>query len=486
MNYLKLTFLLPLSFLFLNSCSSSSDDDTRSFRNENCEFFDNGSRNNFSPDNVNAFLFFGLDVYYLFKEDQEAFFQDSSELINSDLSPEEFFETITIEEDRFSFLVSDFQALQDSFVGTSVTDGIDLNLFFIDENEFDVVASVNYVATGSPGDLAGIRRGDFFTTINGINLNSNNFRDLLSLDNYQVELLSSNSFENTFTPIGTTNVTKIEFTENPILLSTVINSGGLQIGYIVYNSFIRGSQNELNEIFGSFRDAGIDELILDLRYNGGGSIATAVDLCGMITGQFNDEIIINEQWNCEIQNSIIDSGNEESLNTRFRNTLSEGETNLNSLNLDQVYIISSKNRTASASELVINGLSPYINVVHVGNFRGTVGKSQASITLYDSPNFRFTDEINTAHTYAIQPSVFSSANSNGTIVPNDGLIPDINAIENAFELGVLGSQNEPLLQAALNDISGNSFSARRTATKSVGNYLSSSKENSPSYQKMYK
>ncbi len=484
MNYLKLSFFLFFTFLFLNSCSSS-DDDTLDFRNENCAFFDNGSRNDFSPDNVNAFLFFGLDVYYLFKEDQEAFFEDSSDLINLSIAPETFFDAITVVEDRFSFLVSDLEVLQNSFVGTSVTDGIDLSLNFIDDNQFELIASVNYVATGSPGDIAGIERGNLFSSINGITLNLDNFSELLNLDTYDLDLLTVNTLDNTFTPLRSVTINKIEFTENPILINTIINIDGLKIGYVVYNGFIRGSENELNEVFGNFRAEGVDELILDLRYNGGGSISTAVDLCGMITGQFDNQVLITEQWNCEIQNFFIEE-NEELLNTRFRNTLTDGATELNSLNLNQVYIISSENRTASSSELVINGLNAYIDVIHIGSPNGTVGKSQASITLYDSPSLTTTEDINTAHSFAMQPLVFTSANNNGDIVSNNGLTPDVFAIENIFNLGTLGETSDPLLQAAINEITGNNFSARNTVNRSIGNYVGNSKENTISYQRMYK
>ena len=108
-------------------------------------------------------------------------------------------------------------------------------------------------------------------------------------------------------------------------------------------------------------------------------------------------------------------------------------------------------RTASASELLINGLEPYINVVQIGE--RTTGKFQASTTLYDSEDFGRRG-ANPNHTYAIQPMIFKTLNANGKTDYHDGLNPDIELIEDIENLGIIGDLNEPLLQAALNDIQG--------------------------------
>src|SRR5690606_22500879 len=88
------------------------------------------------------------------------------------------------------------------------------------------------------------------------------------------------------------------------------------------------------------------------------------------------------------------------------------------LNLDKVYVLTT-NRTASASELIINGLSPYIDVVQIGD--RTTGKSQASVTLYDSENFS-KQNANPSHKYAIQPLVAVSVNSEDARVPPNGFL----------------------------------------------------------------
>ena len=139
--------------------------------------------------------------------------------------------------------------------------------------------------------------------------------------------------------------------------------------------------------------------------------------------------------------------------------MANGKT-INSLNLNKVHIIITGS-SASASELVINGLNPYIDVRLVGE--QTVGKYVASITLYDSDNFG-RDGANPNHKYAMQPIVLEEVNNLGEN-DKDGFEPHIPLKEDLANLGVLGEDNEPLLQAAINDILG--VSSKPIHTKSM-------------------
>jgi C-terminal processing protease CtpA/Prc len=120
---------------------------------------------------------------------------------------------------------------------------------------------------------------------------------------------------------------------------------------------------------------------------------------------------------------------------------------INSLELNRVFVITSP-ETASASELLINGLAPYIEVIHVGD--RTVGKNVGSITVYDYVG----DNINPNHTYAMQPIVFKIENSEGFVEYSSGLVPDYYIKESIQNMGILGSKEEPLLNMALNLING--------------------------------
>ena len=153
-----------------------------------------------------------------------------------------------------------------------------------------------------------------------------------------------------------------------------------------------------------------------------------------------------EQWNPDVQ-AALQQNNPDQLINYFVNSI-EGSSSFAALNLSKVHVITTGS-SASASELVINALNPYIDVIQVGD--DTAGKFQASITLYDSPNFRRA-EADPSHRYALQPLVLKSVNSAGFTDYIDGLAPDIEQREDFENLGVLGDPSEPLLARCLNDI----------------------------------
>jgi carboxyl-terminal processing protease len=223
-------------------------------------------------------------------------------------------------------------------------------------------------------------------------------------------------------------------------MNTVIQQGTHNIGYLMYNGFYPSYDGQLNSVFGSFVSQNVTDLVLDLRYNSGGSVATATKLASMITGQFSGQLFAKEQWNAKAQAYYL-ANNPGSLQNKF-------VSGLNGLRLNKVYILTTK-ATASASELVVNCLKPYISVVQIGDL--TTGKNVGSITLYDSPNFSKTN-VNPKHKYAMQPIVLKIVNKNGFGDYTTGIVPTIALPENLASLGVLGDVNEPLLEAAVNQI----------------------------------
>ena len=122
-----------------------------------------------------------------------------------------------------------------------------------------------------------------------------------------------------------------------------------------------------------------------------------------------------------------------------------------------MYIIATGS-SASASELVMNGLDPYINVIHIGTT--TTGKNEFSVTFVDDldngnvydPDRE--DNINPDNHWAIQPLIGRNENANGFSEYTDGLTPDISLSENLSNLGVLGNMDEPLLAKAIAEITG--------------------------------
>jgi C-terminal processing protease CtpA/Prc len=212
----------------------------------------------------------------------------------------------------------------------------------------------------------------------------------------------------------------------------------------MYNGFYASYDTQLNAAFGSLISQNVTDLVLDLRYNSGGSINSATKLASMITGQFTGQLFAKQQWNAKAQ-SYYENNNPNSLLNKFIG-------GLNSLNLNKVYVLTTKG-TASASELVINCLKPYIDVIQIGDV--TVGKNVGSITLYDSPTFVSKTDINPNHKYAMQPIVLKIVDKNGFGDYTSGITPNTLISENLNNLGVLGQVDEPYLNEAINQIIAN-------------------------------
>ncbi len=471
----KLLFLALLIGGFLNSCSEDRDDiDTIPPIGEQRDL------------TVENFVWRGLNEIYLYKSDvpelADNFFSTQAQkndfLDNFDTPEELFFDGLTAPQDRFSFIVDDFVALENSFAGISKTTGMNFNLSFISSGSNDLLGFVRYVLPGTSAAEKGVKRGDLFTKVNGTQLTANNFQELLASPTVTISLATLDG--NNLTETGETKtLTNAEFTANPVFIKKVLNINGAKVGYLMYNSFTRDFDKDLNQAFGEFQAAGVTDLILDLRYNGGGSVRTATDLASMITGQFPGQIFMKEVWNEKYQ-AFFESTEEgrESLLNRFNTKISTGET-INSLNLSRVFVLTTQ-RSASASELIINGLKPYIEVIQVGDV--TTGKFTASVTLYDSPNFG-RNNVNTTHKYALQPLVLKSVNAAGVSDFVDGLPPDHLIKENIRSLGILGDENEPLLKVALDVLQGNRASIQYTREefKSMGE----SSMFNLDYQRMY-
>ena len=197
-------------------------------------------------------------------------------------------------------------------------------------------------------------------------------------------------------------------------------------------------------------------------------MVNCIELASMITGQFSKQVFVQELWNSKMTEALTIDNGEEYFLDRFVSTLSNGEA-INSLSLNRIYILTSS-ESASASELLINGLKPFIEVIHIGE--RTVGKNVASITLYDYVN-TFDADIgvqqikNPDHKYALQPIVLKIANKDGFSDYSEGLEPNYNLKESILDFGILGDIEEPLLSFTISIITGNEakFTLKNSSTQ---------------------
>ena len=349
--------------------------------------------------------------------------------------------------DRFSYITDNYTQLENQFKGITASLGMNYAFGIVSKTKNTVYAVVRYVIPKSEAEQQGLQRGDVILSINGQQLTRSNAKQLLqntatiSFSTYRIVNGKATPTEKSFT------LHQAQTPENPVLIHKVFNKGGKKIAYLMYNAFTADFDEALNDAFADFKAQGATDLILDLRYNGGGSVDSATYLASMITGQFNGQVFAVEKWNSKLQPF---RGNEREY---FTSNMVKGsrQVAINSLRLNKVYVITSDG-TASASELVINGLKAYIDVVQIGET--TMGKNQGSVTVYD-----FTDKQrkvkNPKHKWAMQPLVMKIENAKGIGDYVNGLEPNIQISEIVNDLGVLGDETEPLLARTLQEITGN-------------------------------
>ncbi len=377
--------------------------------------------------------------------------------------PDEFFnDKLLFTEDRFSFLNADYKELVQSFQGISKSNGLEFGLSLFSNSE-NVYGYVRYIVPGSNAATADISRGEIFTGVDGQTLNLDNYQSLLfgSNDTYTLNMASIEN--NTISANGksVTLTKEAGLSENPVFKTEVFEVSGQKIGYLMYNGFTSNYNEELNAAFGTLKTAGVTDLVLDLRYNSGGSVNSSRLLASMIYGTDTSKLYIRQRWNAKLQPQFSAS----QLEDYFANTT--GESPINTLNLSRVFVIATGS-SASASELVMNGLDPYMDVIHVGTT--TRGKNEFSITLVDLPSNTYIyasdkeSSINTNNRWGIQPLVGRNENAAGFFDYTDGFTPDHALAESLGNYGVLGDPSEPLLAKCIELITGNSSSAAKSAT----------------------
>lgn len=392
--------------------------------------------------------------------------------------PYEFWEDYP-EEAKYSYIdeAESTESVASSRLSAISLDGTGNDLGFtltaVDYNDI----RVRYVTPGSPADGDGIRRGYRLVSLNGRdNLDASNDADV----DFIVDALGSSSITASFeTPGGETLDAELEKTRydyNPVYKRTVFNSGGEKIGYLAYAIFSRSehSRPKLNEAFNNFDKEGVTDLIIDLRYNGGGYVSTAEYLINLIApSTANDKVMVVEHFNKLLQDGDADilaeqidydeNGDPVPYGNRYRtyadlDYTTEGNTHRfkKAGPLDQVdkVVFLVTGSTASASELVINSLKPYMDVKVVGE--KTFGK----------PVGFFPIRIDK---YEVYYSMFQTKNVDGEGDYFDGMDPDATAADDVTR--DFGDPDEVSTASAIAYITEGTFpdatAARRTVPRAI-------------------
>lgn len=292
---------------------------------------------------------------------------------------------------------------------------------------------ITQVFPDSPASEAGLVRGDTLLTVDGRPV-----PELLATGELGTALGPAKvglTLELTWRARGgqerSARVTKRPVTIPTVSQTEVFDLDGLPVGYLHFRNFVEPSIKALNRAFAEFRNRGVVSLILDLRYNGGGLVDVAEHLAGLIGGMRTSGRVFFE---------MVHNDKKTPLN---RTALFRDPNQ--ALDLPDLVVITSQ-ASASASELVINGLSPFIPVTTVG--ARTFGKPVGQY------GFEFCDKV-------FFPVSFKSVNASGEGEYYDGLPVDCAA---ADELNrPLGSPEEASLAEALSFVRTGACSIRSTA-----------------------
>ncbi len=452
-----------------------------------------------TPDKVNDFVWKAMNSWYYWQKNvpelgdsKYATPNDYATFINGK-SPDKLFYSLLFDygtTDQFSWIENNNEIVSKAqYVAEEQSStGLEIAVLGKGGGSANYVALVNYVIKDSSADKAGLKRGDVITKVNGQHLTGSNYSQLFG-SSFSITRAAAASYDDKTGIISTTDgtesiaITKTMIEENPIAHYQVFKEAGKTIGYLVYNGFKIDYNDELNEQFAQMKRDGVTELILDLRYNGGGSLATALGLAQMINGSYTGQDYVFMDFNDKHNNydgfdklqdkisiyNVVD-GHQEAT----------GEIQqINSLSLSKIYALVSF-QTASASELTVTSLKKFIDVEVIGYL--TVGKFVGSHTLYDSPTSDFLnfDNRNKDHKWQLQPITFAYYNKDkdpyptvklgdGTVVP--GILPSganfISPFEWVGKVKEFGNPSDPELGRALEIITGNTNTAKTMRNRAI-------------------
>ena len=425
---------------------------------------------------VNFFSFNMMDLYYLWKKEIAAGLKawTTADDPVATVASIRYKDAQGKDIDRWSMVIDDFESFYGDVSGNGKTYGFDFILMYYDQAHTTICAVVTYTYPGSPAETAGLKRGDAIVQVNGTTMTPDNYtrvyRDLYSGDKLTVGVAEEKTGK-----INSVNLDAKEMYENPVLLSKVFDCGDKKVGYLVYTSFTLDSYKDLIAACTAFKEAGVSELILDLRYNGGGFALAEQFLASMLAPESvvqadPKNILSTEVFNAEWSAYFKENGKD--TNTYFETDFSfeSGTEKVNfstkdaNIGLEKLYAIIGSG-SASASEALLCDLFPYMSVTLVGE--QTHGKFCTGLMInalkhfYEDKDYATqltkeygSDFIPEAKTYAknwgiyVMHSRFADRDGVTRCMP-DGLKPDVEVEDLPYEPYQLGDPREVMLAATL-------------------------------------
>lgn len=348
-------------------------------------------------------------------------------------SPEAYLEAVRYRtlDSTFSYITS--RAANNAFYSDSQFIGFGLSTILN-----DLEMRVTQVFPESPASEAGLSRGDRIVEIGGrlvtALISSGQIGSAFGPSEIGVE--SDIAFVNEAGSRREAHMVKRLVTIPTVSLTRIYNVGGRRVGYIFFRNFVVPSYEALDNAFAELSAASVEELVLDLRYNGGGLVNVAQHLASYIGGVRTDGQVFAEFFHND--------------KNAFRNRIIRFETKPQRLTLDRLIVVTTR-ASASASELVINALRPFMPVVVIGGT--TYGKPVGQYGI------EFCDKL-------LAPVSFALRNADGQGDFFDGFAPDCTAPDDAdHQLGdpEEGSLKEAMTFATTGACSPRPFTRQQTA-----------------------
>lgn len=404
---------------------------------------------------ANTFAYNVMKTYYLWVDEV------SSQLDNwvTTEDPVEKVKNTRYSMDRWTTLYEDYTAFESTITGNGETFGLDFTLYYVDAAHVQLCAVVRYTYENSPAQLAGLKRGDVILTING---------ETITIDNYSVvasKLLGDGALTLGLADGRTIRLQSKQMYENPVHTTATLDYGGKKFGYLHYTSFTLDSCKDLESAFAQFKKDGITDLVLDLRYNGGGYVTTAATLASMIAPR--DVVKKHAVYHREIYNEDLSKtyDNTTLLSEETTYTSSSGQdVTIHPLDvnpgIEHLWVIVTGS-SASASEGLICGLSPYMDITVLGkqtSGKFTGGFLHTATKWFESlkdAQFDIEEGKKALATWGIYVILYRYADCNGvTLSMPDGISPDYEVNDDPEDATPLGDPEEKMLAATLSIATG--------------------------------
>lgn len=359
--------------------------------------------------------------------------------------------------DKWTMMTDDMSSFVSSVGGVSTTFGWSLTVYLVNQETKQCAAVVNFVHDDTPAARAGLKRGDILLSIDGQPLTTDNYLNLYYNTSLSTSLGRYNAADNTIYDVGkTVELTAVNMYEDPVLCDSVYEFNGKKVGYLAYSAFDLTSISKLIAVCKDFKAAGVRELVLDLRYNGGGYVLTENVLASMLAPQqavASGQVFEREVYNNYLTEYLQKQG--ASMETCFATdyTYQDGDTEKNvstqdaNIGLEKIYALIGTG-SASASEALLGGLMPYMDVRLIGE--QSSGKYCTGMMLAAEDAYNEVPEAIRNWGLYVMISIYQNAAGETPCMP-DGLRPDVGVDDEPMLAYVLGDVNEPLLRQALTE-----------------------------------